>query len=83
MVRRFGGLKEARMIRGLGICTYDSFRQNYIYVLKKLGLIEQVRLSAYDQYKSRLQNCSIYIYDGSNSTQIVILNEAYANQTGP
>lgn len=36
-------LKEARLARGLGVCTYDSFRRNYIYVLKKLGLIEPVK----------------------------------------
>jgi hypothetical protein len=44
----------------------------------------KVRLSAYDQSNiTRLKNCSIYIYDGSNSTQIVILNGTYKNQTGP
>lgn len=43
-----------------------------------------VRLSAYDQSNmSRLANCSIYIYDEANSTQIVILNGTYTNQTGP
>ena len=35
-------LKEARIARGLGVCTYDSFRRNYIFILKKLGLIELV-----------------------------------------
>jgi len=44
----------------------------------------EVRLSAYDQSNiTRLDNCSIYIYDGSNSTQIVILNGTYNQQTGP
>ncbi len=44
----------------------------------------KVRLNAYDQSNiARLNNCSIYIYDGSNSTQIVILDGAYENQTGP
>lgn len=44
----------------------------------------KVRLSAYDNSSlTRLDNCSIYIYDGSNSTQIVILNGDYENQTGP
>jgi predicted ATPase len=43
-----------------------------------------VRLTAYDNSSlSRLSNCSIYIYNGSNSTQIVILNGDYENQTGP
>jgi hypothetical protein len=43
-----------------------------------------IRLSAYDQSNiTRLKNCSIYIYDGSNSTQIVIINGTYINQTGP
>ena len=44
----------------------------------------KVRLKAYDNSSiTRLDNCSIYIYNGSNSTQIVILNGAYENQTGP
>jgi len=43
----------------------------------------KVRLKAYDQSNiGRLDNCSIYIYDGSNSTQIVILNGVYNQQTG-
>ena len=43
-----------------------------------------VRLSAYDHNNiGRLEDCSIYIYDGSNSTQILILNGEYINQTGP
>lgn len=36
-------LKVARKSVGLSACTYQSFRTNYIYVLKKLGLIEPVR----------------------------------------
>ena len=44
----------------------------------------KVRLRAYDQSNvGRLSNCSIYIYNGSNSTQIVILSGAYNQQTGP
>ena len=44
----------------------------------------KIRLKAYDDSnKDRLNNCTIYIYNGSNSTQIVILNGAYQNQTGP
>jgi hypothetical protein len=44
----------------------------------------KVRLKAYDNSSlSRLDNCSIYIYNGSNSTQIIILNGAYNQQTGP
>jgi hypothetical protein len=44
----------------------------------------KVRLKAYDNSSlSRLDNCSIYIYDGSNSTQIIILNGTYNQQTGP
>lgn len=34
-------LKKAR--GGLHVCTYDSFKRNYIYILKKLGLIEPTR----------------------------------------
>lgn len=42
------------------------------------------RLRAYDESNiDQLLNCSIYIYDGSNSTQIVILNGTYDSQTGP
>ena len=44
----------------------------------------KVRLKAYDNSSiTRLDNCSIYIYDGFNSTQIVILNGDYENKTGP
>jgi len=44
----------------------------------------KVRLKAYDNSSlSRIDNCYIYIYDGSNSTQIIILNGAYNQQTGP
>jgi len=43
----------------------------------------EVRLYAYnDDNKGRLTNCTIYIYDGSNSTQIIILNGLYDQQTG-
>lgn len=43
----------------------------------------KVRLEAYDQSNiGRLKNSSIYIYNGSNSTQIVIINGAYSQQTG-
>ena len=30
-----------------------------------------------------MNNCSVYIYDGSNSTQIVILNGTHDQQTVP
>ncbi|UCB59647.1 MAG: hypothetical protein JSW72_05800 [Candidatus Bathyarchaeota archaeon] len=44
----------------------------------------KIRLNAYDQSNiSRLSNCSIYIYGGVNSTQIVISNGEYTNRTGP
>jgi len=44
----------------------------------------KVRLKAYDNSSlSRLDNCTIYIYNGSNSTQIIILNGAYNQSTGP
>jgi len=60
---------------------------NFNYVLnltESQGSDWKVRLRAYDQFNiSRLSNCSIYIYNGSNSTQIVILNGAYDQQTGP
>jgi hypothetical protein len=43
----------------------------------------KVRLRAYNESNmGRLNNCSLFIYDGSNSTQIVILNGAYSQQTG-
>jgi hypothetical protein len=44
----------------------------------------KIRLSAYGQSNiGRLTNCSIYIYDGSNSSQIVISSGGYSQQTGP
>jgi hypothetical protein len=47
------------------------------------GTDQEIRLKAYDQSNlSRLYNCSIYIYDGSNSSQIVILNGNYSQQQG-
>jgi len=59
---------------------------DFNYVLKFLEKDNSnwtVRLKAYDQSSlSRIDNCSIYIYDGSNSTQIIILNGAYNQQTG-
>jgi hypothetical protein len=33
--------------------------------------------------RARLDNCCIYIYDGCNSTQVLISNGAYDKQTGP
>jgi len=51
--------------------------------VEKDGSNWKVRLSAYDQTDLDQINCSIYIYDGSNSTQIVILDGDYANQSGP
>jgi hypothetical protein len=79
--------------------TNLPFEVKYYYVSETMGqgdfnhvlkMIEKhdsnwkVRLKAYDNSSiTRLDNCSIYIYDGSNSTQIVILNGAYQNQTGP
>jgi len=60
---------------------------DFNYVLKmveKDGFDWKVRLKAYDNSSiTRLNNCSIYIYNGSNSTQIVILNGDYENKTGP
>jgi hypothetical protein len=32
-------LKKTR--EGQHVCSYDSFKRNYVYVLKKLGLIEE------------------------------------------
>jgi len=59
---------------------------DFKYVLnmtEKRGSNWTVRLNAYNQSDLNSLNCSIYIYDGSDSTQIVILNGAYVNQTGP
>jgi len=58
---------------------------NYILsFVEKNSFNWKVRLSAYDQSNiTQLDNCSIYIYGGSNSTQIVILNGNYNQQTGP
>lgn len=36
-------LKRARSELGLHTCSYENFWRNYIYVLKKLGLIRPVR----------------------------------------
>jgi hypothetical protein len=62
-------------------------QSDFKYVLKfveKDNSNWKVRLKAYDDSnRDRLGNCSIYIYDGSNSTQIVILNGLYDQQTGP
>jgi len=61
--------------------------EDFNYVLKFLekdNSTWKVRLTAYDNSSmGRLDNCSIYIYNGFNSTQIVILNGTYQNQTGP
>jgi hypothetical protein len=79
--------------------TSSPYQVKYYYVSETLGqgdfnhvlkFVEKenstwkVRLAAYDQSNiARLNNLTIYIYDGSNSTQIVILNGAYNQQTGP
>jgi hypothetical protein len=43
----------------------------------------RIRLKAYDDSNiARLNNCAIYIYNSSNSTQIVILSGVYDQQTG-
>jgi hypothetical protein len=43
-----------------------------------------VRFDAFDQLNiGRLASCSIYLYNGANSTKIVILNGGYDQQTGP
>ncbi|NWG11218.1 hypothetical protein HXY33_05670 [Candidatus Bathyarchaeota archaeon] len=57
---------------------------NYVLRLtENHGANWKVRLKAYDQSNlARLTNCSVSIYDGSNSTQIVVLNGAYSQQTG-
>ena len=36
-------LKKVRKKAGISTGSYDSFKRNYIYILKKLGLIEEVR----------------------------------------
>jgi len=58
---------------------------NYVLNLtESQGFNWKVRLSAFDQSNiDRLYNCSIYIYDGSNSTQILISNGVYSQPTGP
>ena len=61
-------------------CAYN----HVLRITENHGTNWMVRLRAYDQSNvGRLNNCSIYIYDGSNSTQVVILNGAYNQQTGP
>jgi hypothetical protein len=64
-----------------------SGQGDFNYVLKSIeqdGSNWKVRLKAYDQSNiGILTNCTIYLYDGSNSTQIIILNGAYDQQTGP
>ena len=65
----------------------DPGQGDFNYVLKFLEKDNSnwtVRLTAYDNSSmSRLDNCTIYIYNGSNSTQIIILDGAYSLQTGP
>jgi len=66
---------------------YKSAGINYNHVLKVVNTVPeawQIRLTAYAQSGiDRLQNLTIYVYDGSNSTQIIILNGLYNQQTGP
>jgi len=58
---------------------------NYVLIMtENHGSNWKVKLRAYAQSSiGRLKNCSIYIYNGSNSTQIAILNGLYSQQTGP
>jgi len=66
---------------------YKSAGINYNYVLKVVNQGSdawQVRLTAFSDLNiNRLQNLTIYVYDGSNSTQLIVLNGAYNQQTGP
>ncbi|MEM2618626.1 MAG: hypothetical protein QW356_03965 [Candidatus Hadarchaeales archaeon] len=54
-------LKKARSELGLMVGSYESFRINYIRVLKKLKLIEPVRKEpAYTRYGRRVWDKTIY-----------------------
>jgi len=36
--------RELKKVReGRNVCTCDSFKRNYVYILKKLGMIEEAR----------------------------------------
>jgi hypothetical protein len=65
--------------------VWDQTRDfNYVLrITENGGSNLKVRLKAFDQSNiARLRNCSIYFYNGSNSTQTVIQNGAYSQQTG-
>jgi hypothetical protein len=60
---------------------------DYNYVLnfaEKNAADWEVRLRAFDDSNlSRLTNCSIYIYDGANSTQLTVESGSWMQQLGP
>jgi hypothetical protein len=67
----------------LHVWTSNADFNHILSLTENHGSDWKVRLRAYSQSgMGRLMNCSICIYDGSNSTQISILNGAYSQQTG-
>lgn len=68
----------------VNIVTQNQTDFNYVLkITENHGSSWKIRLKAYNQSNiGRLINCSIYIYNGSNSIQIVILNGAYSQQIG-
>jgi len=68
---------SASVLAGVGDFNY------VLNMTESQGSNWQVRLRAYDEFNiSRLYNCSIYIRNGSNSTQIVISNGDYNQRNG-
>lgn len=63
-----------------------SAPQDFDYVLKVVNNVpnlRKIRLNAYsDTNRDRLDNCTIYFYNGGGSNQIVIIDGNYENQTG-
>jgi len=76
---------DAALLHVWTVAGGGSVDFNYVLnMTEKDGSNWTVRLTAYDQSNiARLDNLTIYIYDGSNSTQIIILSGAYNQQTGP
>lgn len=67
----------------LHVWTSKADFNHILSLTENRGSDWKVRLKAYSQSSiGRLINCSIYLYDGSNSTQISILDGAYSQQTG-
>jgi hypothetical protein len=77
-------LQQINQVRLVYVYTASPDYNYLLRMTENHGVTWKVRLRAYNQANiGRLSNCSIYIYNGSNSTQIIISSGSCTQQTGP